>query len=98
MSASAVALDLDCLIAAHDKFLDIVLTRALLGPGKAEGLRRNLNQLLRTCMSLAPMVQRFCEKVNSREFQTCSAGGAVAVFARAMSASRLAKMSSTLLQ
>eukprot|EP00878_Enallax_costatus_P017689 GHUV01018585.1.p1 GENE.GHUV01018585.1~~GHUV01018585.1.p1 ORF type:complete len:688 (+),score=234.63 GHUV01018585.1:858-2921(+) len=63
MTASAAASDLDCLIAAHDKFLDVVLARALLGPGRAEGLRHTLNQLLRTCMSLAPVVQRFCEKV-----------------------------------
>lgn len=63
MSASAAAPDLDCLIAAHEKFLSVVLARALLGPGKAEGLRRTLTELLRTCMGLAPLIHRFNEKV-----------------------------------
>jgi hypothetical protein len=52
MAAAAAAPNLDCLIAAHDSFLSRVLERALLGDGKAEGLRRTLADLLTNCMDL----------------------------------------------
>jgi hypothetical protein len=65
MSAAAAAPDLDCLIAAHEKFLSVVLERALLGPGRAEQLRAVLHQLLVNCMGLAPLVSRFNEKVSA---------------------------------
>jgi hypothetical protein len=62
-SAAAAAPDLDCLIAAHDKFLSSVLDRALLGGGKAEGLRGTLQKLLTNCMDLAGPVKQLKEKV-----------------------------------
>jgi hypothetical protein len=63
MAAAAAAPDLDCLIQAHEKFLQAVLQRALLGPGQAEVLRPKLQQLLKMCMGLAPLVARFNERV-----------------------------------
>uniref|UniRef100_A0A383WQ52 Uncharacterized protein n=1 Tax=Tetradesmus obliquus TaxID=3088 RepID=A0A383WQ52_TETOB len=64
-AAAAAAPDLDCLIAAHEKFLAAVLARALLGPGQAEKLRPQLTQLLKMCMGLAPLVARFNERVQA---------------------------------
>ena len=61
---AAAAPDLDCLIQAHEKFLQAVLQRALLGPGQAEALRPKLTQLLKMCMGLAPLVARFNERVS----------------------------------
>jgi hypothetical protein len=64
MLAAAAAPDLDCLIAAHDKFLGSVLDRALLAGGpKAEGLRVTLKKLLTNCMHLAGPVRLLREKV-----------------------------------
>lgn len=63
MAAAAAAPDLDCLIAAHERFLCSVLDRALLGGGPAEALRHTLTQLLSNCMDLAGPVKQLREKV-----------------------------------
>lgn len=65
MVAVAAAPDLDCLIAAHDKFLTSVLDRALLGSGKAEALRVTLTHLLTNCMDLAGPVRQLKDKVRT---------------------------------
>lgn len=70
MAAAAAAPDLDCLIAAHEKFLASVLHRALLGGGKAEALMDTLKALLINCRDLAGPVKQLKEKVN-RQYQLC---------------------------
>lgn len=66
MAAAAAAPDLDCLIAAHEKFLASVLHRALLGGGKAEAVMDTLKALLINCRDLAGPVKQLKEKVRKR--------------------------------
>jgi hypothetical protein len=71
MAAAAAAPNLDCLIAAHDSFLSRVLERALLGDGKAEGLRRTLGDLLTNCMDLRTGAVRMLKDKVGAETEGC---------------------------
>lgn len=66
MAAAAAAPDLDCLIAAHDKFLCGVLDRALLGGGqKSQQQQDTLKELLKNCTGLGPVVENFRKAVSA---------------------------------
>lgn len=84
LAASAAAVDMDRLIAAHEAFLAAALDRSLLGGGRAEALRRTLQQLLATCSGLAPLSRRFNEKVVCWEMCCACAGGRVRARAHAL--------------
>jgi hypothetical protein len=64
MAAAAAAPDLDCLIAAHDKFLAGVLGRALLAGGRdTAAVRCALKALLDNCRALAPALGQLHHQV-----------------------------------